>query len=96
MADANDNGKQGKGPEMPRELKPEDILHQVTVVLTKDGETALLAPTDNLPLTLHLLAAGMDIAADLVSQALPKRIIPVTGPLPPQPPGAIPFGRAGG
>jgi hypothetical protein len=92
MADENDKGKLEKGPEM-LELKPEDILHQVTVVITKDGQAAMLGPVENLPLCLHLLSQGIDIVVGLVQDALPKRIIPVTAPLPP---GTIPFGRAGG
>lgn len=93
MGDQNDNGKQGAGPEMPPQLRPEDIAAQVSVVITKDGKVAIFGPRDNLPLMLQLLSEAVAIAGQLVEQALPKRIIPVTGPLPP---GAIPFGRAGG
>lgn len=93
MADPNDNGKMDQGQEMEMELNPENILHQVAVVMTKDGRTALLGPIDNLPLCLHLLSLGIDTVGALVQKALPKRIIPVSAPLPP---GTIPFGRAGG
>jgi hypothetical protein len=62
-------------------LRPEDILHQVSVVITKDGEAAIIGPLDNLPLMLNLLAQGVDIVGGLVSQAIPKRIIQVAGGL---------------
>jgi hypothetical protein len=88
------NGKNGPGPAGPPpiNLKPEDIAHQVSVVLTKDGQAAIMGDMDNLPMLLHLLSVGVDIVGGLVSQKLPQRIIPVTGPMPP---GTIPFGRPG-
>ena len=89
----SNNGKNGSPPPQPISLNPEDILHQVTVVITKDNRPAIIGDLDNLPLLLHLLSTGVDIVGGLVSQKLPQRIIPVTGPLPP---GTIPFGRAGG
>ena len=74
------NGK-GNTPPPPQQisLNPEDILHQVTVVITKDGQWAIIGELDNLPLLLHLLSTGVDIVGGLVSQRLPQRIIPVTG-----------------
>ena len=89
----SNNGKNGSPPPQPISLNPEDILHQVTVVITKDNRPAIIGDLNNLPLLLHLLSTGVDIVGGLVSQKLPKRIIPVTGPLPP---GTIPFGRPGG
>lgn len=91
MANPNDNGNMGKGPVLPN-LGPENIAHQVTVVITKDGQPAIIGDLKNLPLMLHLLSQGIDIVGGLVSQALPKRIIPVTGGLPP---GVNLRGRAG-
>lgn len=87
----SNNGKGSTPPPPPVSLNSEDILHQVTVVITKDHRPAIIGDLDNLPLLLHLLSTGVDIVGGLVSQRLPQRIIPVTGPLPP---GAIPFGRA--
>ena len=89
----SNNGKNGSPPPQPISLNPEDILHQVTVVITKDNRPAIIGDLDNLPLLLHLLSTGVDIVGGLVSQKLPQRIIPVTGSLPP---GTILFGRAGG
>jgi len=88
----SNNGKGSTPPPQPMSLNPEDILHQVTVVITKNNQSAILGDLDNLPLLLHLLSMGVDIVGGLVSHRLPQRIIPVTGPLPP---GTIPFGRAG-
>lgn len=92
MADSNDNGKNGKGPTTPMKLGPDNIRHQVTVVLTTDNQYAIMGELDNLPLLLHLLSQGIDIVGGLVSKALPKRI-QVVGSLPP---GVPPHGRAGG
>ena len=94
---ANDNGKGATPPGVdgtppPLNLDPENILHQVTVVVTKDGAPVVVGSVDDLPLMLHLLAMGVDIMSGMVAQALPKLIIPATGPLPP---GTIPFGRGG-
>jgi hypothetical protein len=90
----SNNGKNGPGPTGPPpiKLKPEDIAHQVSVVITKDGHTVIMGELGNLPLLLHLLAQGVDIVGGIVSQRLPQRIIPVTGHLPP---GVLPFGKAG-
>jgi len=88
---ADDNGNLGKGPVLPK-LNPEDIAAEVKVVLTKSGGIALFGPLDNLPLLLQLLSEGVAIAGQLVGQVLPKRIIPVTGGLPP---GLNLRGRAG-
>lgn len=74
---AKDNGDKIK-------LNPEDIAQEVKVVLTKEGKIALAGPLDNLPLILKLLGAGIDIASQLVYNALPKRIIPATA-IPPLP-----------
>ena len=94
MEDMNSNGKGAAPPPPPpgppSALNPEDILHQVSVVITKDNQSAIIGDLGNLPLLLHLLAVGVDIVGRLVSQAIPKLIIPVTGPLPP---GVLPFGR---
>ena len=94
MEDMNGNGKGAVPPPPPpvppSALNPEDILHQVSVVITRDGTPAIIGDLNNLPLVLHLLSVGIDIVGGLVSQAIPKLIIPVTGPLPP---GVIPFGR---
>jgi len=87
---ADDNGNLGKGPDL--DLSPENIAHQVAVVITKDGQPVLIGPIDDLPLVLKVLAEGITILSKLVSQALPKRIIPVTGGLPP---GVNLRGRAG-
>ena len=88
----SNNGKNGPPP--PKlDLGPDNIAHQITVVMTKDGGLAILGDIDNIPLMLRLLSAGVDIVGGLVSQKLPQRIIPVTGPLPS---GTIPFGRARG
>lgn len=97
MGNSNDNGKMGKGPQTsgPEQIpiRPEDILHMVSVVMTKDEQTYLVGSIDNLPLCLHLLSQGIDIVGGMVSEALPKRII-LASPAPP--PGTVPFGRAGG
>jgi hypothetical protein len=74
---ANENGDKIK-------LDPEDIAQEVKVILTKDGRTALFGPLDNLPLVIKLLGQGIDIASQLLYNALPKRIIPATT-MPPLP-----------
>jgi len=70
------------------QINPEDIAQEVKVVLTKEGKIALAGPLDNLPLILKLLGAGIDIASQLVYNALPKLIVPATSiptlPLPPK------------
>jgi hypothetical protein len=70
---ANDNGDKIK-------IEPEEIAQEVRVVLTKEGKVALAGPLDNLPLIIKLLGQGIDIASQLVYQALEaalsKRIIP--------------------
>ncbi|MDI6754730.1 MAG: hypothetical protein QME78_10105 [Thermodesulfobacteriota bacterium] len=82
MADPKDNGNLGKGP-VPPDLSPENIAHQVTVAITKDGRPAIIGDLGNLPLMLYLLSQGVGLMGGLVSQALSKHIIPVTGGLPP-------------
>jgi hypothetical protein len=96
MEDFNGNGKGAAPPPMPPSppvFNPEDILHQVTVGITKDGVPFLICLSDDLPLIINLLIEGLRIANKLVAQALPKLIIPVTGPLPP---GVVPFGQRRG
>jgi hypothetical protein len=58
----------GAAPPAPPTLNPEDILHQVSVVITKDNQSAIIGDLNNLPLLLHLLAVGVDIVGELVSQ----------------------------
>ena len=97
MEDMNGNGKGAAPPPPPQgsppAFNPEDILHQVVVGVTKNGVPFLIGLSDDLPLIINLLAEGLRITSKLVGQAIPKLIIPVTGPLPP---GVVPFGRVQG
>ena len=98
---SNGNGKKGAAPPVapPPQINPEDIDAQVMVVRTKQGDTALMFPrnadgTPNLPLTLDLMATGIGILSQIVSQMAPpeaKRIVLVPG----VPPGVNLRGRAG-
>ena len=71
----NENG-QGQTPH----LKPEDIATQVSVVLTKSGQCAIVGDLKNLPLLLHLLGQGAIILSELVKKALTQRVIPIQRP----------------
>ena len=94
----NGNGKKGVAPPPPQ-ISPEDIDAQVMVVRTKQGGTAMMFPknddgTPNLSLTLDLMATGIGILSQIVSQMAPqetKRIVLVPG----VPPGVNLRGRAG-
>lgn len=98
----NNNGKKGAASPVtpPPQINPEDIAAQMGVMRTKQGGTALMFPknddgTPNLPLTLELMATGLGILSQIVSQMVPqeaKRIVVVPG----LPPGVSLRGRAGG
>lgn len=94
MSDPKNNGRQAVVRDAALPYQPEDVLVEVKVVLTRktasDGKSKLAFleyPTDDLPMALSLLAKGVDIAANLVKEALggqePPRVIPFSGPLPP-------------
>ncbi|RPI51239.1 MAG: hypothetical protein EHM49_07460 [Deltaproteobacteria bacterium] len=89
-------------------LRKEDILHQVSIVVTKDGQKGLLGDLKNLPLLLHLLSVAVEIVGGLVSQKLPQPYVNVSHQpcseqipdahqpvIPITPPGSVPSGRAG-
>lgn len=97
----NDNGKKGAAPPVTPtpDLSPGNIATQVQVVLTKDGQTAIITPlnkdqTPNLPLALGLLSAGVNIIASILKEQEiqePSRIVLVPG----VPPGVNLRGKAG-
>ena len=70
----------------PGAIKPEDIVAQFGVVLTKDGNVAVHFPgnPDTGPdpaRTLELIAAGLNTLANVLRQRQPQeqpRIVPVT------------------
>lgn len=81
----NDNDMPPQSP--PPQLRPEDILTQVGVILTKQGGTAVLFPQTpkglpDMPVALELMATGLNALAQIMRQTPPqdvKRIIVVPG-----------------
>jgi hypothetical protein len=85
MKEQNGNGKPHGSPTLvPDIMPPQPMVARVVVGIDKDGGCTMEFVKDNIPLTLHLLSQGIEMAAKLLLQVQqePPRVIPVTG-LPP-------------